>query len=303
MTVLVAGATGALGGRIVQRLRERGERVRCLVRPQADATVLEGLGAEVVRGDLLDPGSLRSACSGVATVVCTATAIARLLADAAGPSLADVDDRGVGSLVAAAEHEGVERFVYLSYAGVDAGLGFPLERAKAANEQRLRQSSLREVIVRPDGFQEMQLSPMAKFDVARGRVDILGRGETRRRLVAGDDVAALVVILAFEPDAPSLLEVGGPDALSRAEAADLAEQISGHELRRRHIPRPAVRLAARLLARPRPALASVFGIGLLMDLQESRCDDTPLRERGIEPQQVAVHLRRQAATRAQANDH
>jgi uncharacterized protein YbjT (DUF2867 family) len=298
MTVLVVGATGALGGQVVRRLLERGERVRCLVRPQADPTGLEGLGAEIVRGDLLDPGSLRSACSGIEQVVCTATAISRLLTGAGGPSLAEVDDKGVGNLVAAAEQQGVERFVYLSYAGVEAELGFPLERAKAANERRLRESSLREVIVRPDGFQEIQLSPMAKFDVARSRVDILGRGDTRRRFVASDDVAALCVILTADPDPPSLLEVGGPDALSRNEAADLAEQISGHELKRRHMPRPAVRLATRLLARPKPALASVFGIGLLMDLHESRCDDTPLRERGIEPQQVAVHLRRQATTPA-----
>jgi uncharacterized protein YbjT (DUF2867 family) len=295
MSVLVVGATGVLGSKIVQLLRERDERVRCLVRPRSDASVLEALGAEAVRGDLLEPPTLRAACTGVATVISTATAISRLLAGMGGPSLEQVDDHGVGNLVAAAEEAGVQRFVYLSYAGVERGLGFPLERAKVANEERLRRSPMREVIVRPDGFQDLHLSPTARFDVAGGKVEILGRGDTRQRFVATDDVAQLVVALALEPDPPALVEVGGPDALSRNEIADLAEKISGRELKRRHMPRPAVRLATRLLARPKPALASVFGLGLLMDLHETRCDDEPLRTRGIDPGTVEAHLRRQAA--------
>lgn len=86
------------------------------------------------------------------------------------------------------------------------------------------------------------------------------------------------------------MDVGGPDALSRNEAADLAERISGRTLKRRHMPQPAVRLARRLLARRKPALASVFGLGLLMDIQEASWDDTPLRARGIEPRTVETFL-------------
>ena len=296
--ILVVGATGGLGLRVVRRLRKRDERVRCLARPGADVTALEQLGAEIVRGDLLDAASLRAACEGVRTVVCTATAIARLLGGAGGPSLEQVDDRGVGDLVAAAGEAGVERFLYLSYAGVDAGLGFPLERAKRANEQRLHGSRLRPVIVRPDGFQEVQLAPEAQFDVARGTAGILGRGDTRRRFVASDDVAALVAALALEPDPPELVEVGGPEALSRNETIAIAERISGRSFRRRRLPRPLVRVAMRLLARPRPALASVLGIGLLMDVQGPGWDDAALRERGIEPRSVSDYLREQAPASA-----
>jgi hypothetical protein len=50
----------------------------------------------------------------------------------------------------------------------------------------------------------------------------------------------------------------------------------------------------RLLARRKPALASVFGVGLLMDLQESRVDDEPLRARAISPRSTADYLREQA---------
>jgi uncharacterized protein YbjT (DUF2867 family) len=290
MTFLVVGATGALGTSVVRLLRERGEPVRCLVRPGSDASALQALGGEIARGDLLDPESLRAACGDVRTVISTATAISRLLAGAKIPSLAAVDDTGVGALIAAAEQVGVERFVYVSYAGVDAGLGFPLERAKLASEQRLRRSSLRAVIVRPDGFQELQLSPTARFDVARGSVAIIGRGDTRRRFVSRDDVAMLLVALALDPDPPALVEVGGPDALSANETVELAERLSGRPLKRHRLPRPLVRIGMRVMSRPRPALASIFGIGLLIDTQEAHWDDRALVRYGISPRSIAEHL-------------
>jgi len=293
MTTLVVGATGELGGSVVRRLRERGEPVRALVRPASDAGPLEAAGAEIVRGDLIDPASLALACRDVRTVVCTATAIARLLAGSAGLSLPEVDDRGVANLIAAAETAGVARFVYVSYLGVDAGLGFPLERAKAANEDRLRRARLREVIVRPDAFQDVHLAPLGRFDAVGGKVEILGRGESKRRWVALEDVAALVTALALEDDPPRVVEVGGPDALTKNEAVDLAQAIGGRGLKRRHMPRAAVRVGSRVLRRRKPELATVFGLGLLMDLHETQCDDGALRERGIEPQPVAAHFRRQ----------
>jgi uncharacterized protein YbjT (DUF2867 family) len=291
MTVLVAGATGALGSSVTRLLRARNESVRCLVRDASDASALELLGAEIVRGDLLEPETLRAACVDVGVVVSTATAIGRLLADAHGPSLAAVDDAGVGELIAAAEECGVERFVYVSYAGVDAGLDFPLERAKLANEERLRRSTMREVVVRPDGFQELQLSPIARFDVGRGRVSILGRGDNRRRFVSREDVAALLAAVALADDPPQLVEVGGPDALSANEIVALAERLTGRTLKRQRMPRQLARLGMRLLSRPKPALASIFGIGLLIDTQEASWDDRALVRYGIEPRSIADHLR------------
>jgi uncharacterized protein YbjT (DUF2867 family) len=279
----------------VRRLRDGGHAVRCLVRPQSDASALEQLGAEIARGDLLDPQSLRSACVGVRTVVCTATAISRLLGGAGGPSIDEVDGEGVGNLIAAADEAEVERFVYLSYAGVELGLGFPLERAKAANERRLRASSLRPVLVRPDAFQEVHLAAPGQFDVAQGKVGVLGTGDGKCRFVSTDDVAALVVALALEPEPAEVVDFGGPEALSRNDAIALVERLTGRTLKRRKLPRPLVRLAMQLLGRRKPELASVFGIGLLMDTHSPTWDDAPLRARGIEPKPASEFLREQVA--------
>src|SRR5687768_5583766 len=54
-----------------------------------------------------------------------------------GPRIREADELGMASLIEAAEASGVQRFVYVSYAGLDRSLGTPLERAKAATERRL----------------------------------------------------------------------------------------------------------------------------------------------------------------------
>jgi uncharacterized protein YbjT (DUF2867 family) len=291
--ILVAGATGELGGRALRLLCARGEQVRGLVRPSSDTSGVESAGAEVVRGTLGEPEGLAAACAGVGTVICTATAIARELARAGGGTVDEVDGTGVGNLIQAADRAGVERFVYVSYAGVEAGLGFPLERAKLANERRLEAASMRRVVVRPDAFQELHLGAPAQFDIAGGKVGVLGRGDTRRRFVATDDIAALLVELALEAEPPELIEVGGPEALSKNEAIAFVEQTGGRRLKRQRLPRPLVRVGMHLLSRPRPALGSVFGLGLLMDLHEGTATDDPLRQRGIEPRSATTWLRQQ----------
>jgi uncharacterized protein YbjT (DUF2867 family) len=230
----------------------------------------------------------------VDVVVATATAIARRLAGARHPTIREVDEVGMAALVGAAETAGVERFVYVSYAGVDAGLGMPLERAKKATEQRLRTSPMRAVVVRPDAFQEVHLTPVGRFDIAHGKVAVFGTGDRRRRWVGVDDVAALLAAVALEPDPPDVVEFGGPEALSRNEAIALAERLTGKHVRRQRMPRSVARLGMRLLARPNDALASVFGTGLLQDLGESRCDDEPLRQRGITAKPASQFIREQA---------
>ena len=61
---LVTGATGLLGSHIVERLRQNGERVRALARPQADTAFLRQLEVEIAPGDLLVPASVATAVAG-----------------------------------------------------------------------------------------------------------------------------------------------------------------------------------------------------------------------------------------------
>ena len=292
--ILLVGGTGDLGGRVARILSEQGHGVRCLVRPTSDDAGLRDLGVELALGDLTDPESLAVACQGVTTVVATATVIGRRLAGARLPTIHQADEKGMASLIAAAESAGVQRFVYLSFPGVDNAIGTPLERAKLATEERLRGSSLQQVVIRSDAFQEIHFGPAARFDMAAGKIAIIGRGDSKRRWVSTEDVAALVAAVAVEPDPPNLITVGGPEAITKNQAVALVEEVTGRRMKIQHMPRPIARIAIRLLNKRNDALASAFGAGLLQDIRAADWDDAALRERGIAPRSTSDYLRDEA---------
>lgn len=293
--ILIVGATGDLGRRVTARLRSQGHSVRCLVRSGKGDAGLHGIGAEVVEGDLTIPASLRAACEGSGTVIATATAIGRRLAGASSLTIGQVDEEGMLSLVDAAEAADVHRFVYLSFTGVGASVGTPLEHAKLAVEKRLNNSSMQTVIVRADAFQEVHLAPIGRFDIGSGKAAIIGKGNTRRRWVATEDVAALLCAVALEPAPPALLEFGGPEPLTKNGAVAIAQDLTHRKMKVQRMPRPVARLLVLLLRRRNDALASAFGAGLHQDLIEATWDDQPLRQRGIKPKAATDFLREQAS--------
>ncbi|MFQ5945717.1 MAG: NAD(P)H-binding protein [Anaerolineae bacterium] len=131
MRVLLAGATGMLGGMIARRLLEQGEGLRILVRPGSDHRVLVDAGAEPVLGDLRDRRSLEVACTGVEAVITTANAGPR-----SGEEMIEaVDRQGNRNLMNAAKAAGVGRFIYVS--AMPARLDYPdsFIRAKAETEK------------------------------------------------------------------------------------------------------------------------------------------------------------------------
>jgi uncharacterized protein YbjT (DUF2867 family) len=122
------------------------------------------------------------------------------------------------------------------------------------------------VIVRADAFQEIHLGPLARFDVANGKVSIIGRGDCKRRWIATEDVAQLVATLAVEPDAREVVEVGGPEAISKNDLVAIAERASSRPIKTQHMPRTAARLVIKMSALTNDALASALGAGLHQDL-------------------------------------
>lgn len=114
MKLLVTGATGKVGSRLVNRLARRGDHVRALVR---DPARLDAKQVEPVVGDLLDPGSLAAAVRGVDAVVHCA-AFFRGATDAQAHA---TNDQGTRHLAAAARVAGVKRFVFTSTGNVYGG--------------------------------------------------------------------------------------------------------------------------------------------------------------------------------------
>ncbi len=288
--ILVCGATGALGGHVTAKLAAAGAPLRVLLREGRDPAPFEAIGAEVVRGDLRDAGSLIAAVTGVSTVVTTANAIGRVLDGDRDLTIAGVDLRGNENLIAASEAAGVGRFVFVSVVDFLADARTPFTDAKLATEARLRRSPMREVIVQPEMFQESWFGPGTGFDWRHGAITIYGRGESRHRYVAEADVAEAVARLALADDPPSTVVLAGPEALSRVGAVRAFEAATSRSMRVRHVPRAMLRVG-RVAARPfRPAVASVMGMALSTDVHDMQAADDAFRDLGIQPRPVSAYI-------------
>ncbi len=109
---LVTGATGHIGNVLVRELIQRGEKVRALVLPGEDCTPLQGLGVELVEGDVLSPASLEAAFRGVRVVYHLAGIIS--ITPGENALVRQVNVEGTRNMIAAACRHSVERMVYTS---------------------------------------------------------------------------------------------------------------------------------------------------------------------------------------------
>jgi nucleoside-diphosphate-sugar epimerase len=110
MKILVTGATGKVGSRLVKQLAQRGNRVRALVRDATRAADMLGDGVELAKGDLLDADSLTAAVRGIDAVVHCAAFFRGATAEQAHAT----NDLGTQQLANAARAASVKRFVFTS---------------------------------------------------------------------------------------------------------------------------------------------------------------------------------------------
>lgn len=112
MRVLVTGATGFIGSSVVRVLIDAGCQVRALVRAGADTRAIEGLPVELCAGDVRDAESVRAAVRGCRHVYHVAALYTYWTRHPADIYTTNVD--GTRNVLAAAEAEGIERFVHTS---------------------------------------------------------------------------------------------------------------------------------------------------------------------------------------------
>ena len=108
--ILVTGASGYVGGRLVAALEERGARVRCLARRPELLAGRFAASTEVMAGDLLQPDSLRKPLAGVATAYYL---VHSLGSRGAHGQWEREEERTAAAFAAAARATGVARIVYL----------------------------------------------------------------------------------------------------------------------------------------------------------------------------------------------
>src|SRR5262245_3781616 len=187
-----AGQHGAVGRTVTGLLLERGLNVRAMVRREDDrAAALRAAGAEVVVGDLLEPGDVYRVVSGCPRVYFGMSVSAGYL-EATMIMTAVAREVGVSALVNMSQ-------MTVSQMSIQSTTPSPQQRQHWLSEQALAWSGLRVVTIRPTVFLEGFFLPLTGPTVRdRGRIELpFGQGKTNP--VASADVARVVAEVLADP--------------------------------------------------------------------------------------------------------
>lgn len=252
--ILVTGASGYIGGRLVRALHERGDRVRCMARRPEEVRARVPPEVEVVHGDVLDPPSLTHALRDVDT--------AYYLIHAMGTrrEFAREERDGATRFADAARAAGVRRIVYLGGLGRDDALSPHLESRHAVGR-----------ILRESGVPTLELrasiilgSGSLSFELVRSLVERLPVMVTprwvsqRTQPIAIEDVLDYLIAAAHVPLAEStVVEIGGADRVSYLDL--MREYAAQRGLHRLFIPVPVLTpwLSSRWLGLVTPVYARI----------------------------------------------
>lgn len=217
-TIVLAGATGALGLLIAHHLRRRGATVRALVRPaasgKAEAASLRLQGVEVLGVDYHNPTALQQACTGADCVVSALSGLRKVIVDAQT------------QLLEAAVAAGVPRFIPSDF---------------SADFTRLPEGSNRNFDLRREFQQRLDKSPIRATSILNGMFMDLLKGQApvvlpgpRRVVYWGDadqpldfttmvNTAEFTAAAALDPSTPRYLRVAGEVASIRGLQAAATE--------------------------------------------------------------------------------
>lgn len=209
--ILVTGATGYIGGRLVPRLLAAGHRVRCLARNPARLAGRPWPGVEVVQGDVSDPVSLAEALRGVAQAYYLVHAMGEDRPDFRGRDRRQA--RTFGEVCAAA---GVRRILYLG------GLGDPaLAKSEHLASRQEVGAALGAAGVPVLEFRAAVIvgSGSASFEMIRHlteRLPVMVTPRwvnTRCQPIGVRDVLAYLTEALEHPEVSGIFEIGGEDVL------------------------------------------------------------------------------------------
>ncbi len=221
-TIILAGATGDLGGRIAHALRQRGARVKALVRPGSAGprvAALQGGGVETVEVDFGNARALTQACEGGSCLVSALSGLRETIVDAQT------------ALLEAALAAGVPRFIPSDYA-IDftkltpgANRNLDLRRAFA---ERLDRAPLAATSVLCGMFADLLIGPAPVVLFPLRRVVYWCDADQPLDFTTIDNTAAFTAAAALDPTTPRYLRIAGEEVNARG-LARAAKEATGKE--------------------------------------------------------------------------
>ena len=253
-SILLTGATGCIGGRLLAALESDGHAVRCMTRRPAALETRVGPNTSVAYGDCLDPDALPAPLAGIETAY-------YLVHSLGGTRDFEAQDRAAAHhFGVAARAAGVRRIVYVGGLGATAGLS-----------RHLRSRHETGVVLRASGVPVIELrsgivigSGSLSFELIRALVERLpimicpAWVRTPTQPIALDDLVAYLAAVLDLPHGDSrVFEVGGADVVSYGTI--MREYARQRGLRRWLVPVPLLtpRLSSLWLGLTTPVYARV----------------------------------------------
>jgi NADH dehydrogenase len=287
--LLLTGATGSIGSRLLPLLLERGEDVRCLVREprRLGASRVDVQIAIGDLGEMSDPYLVRQALRGVDTVV----HLAATIRDQPRHRIEELNGLATVRLLRAAERSGVERFVFFSALNASAAQRTRFFRAKWLAERAVATSGLDPIVFAPSivyDHSDPWITLLRRFSFLP-ILPVSGAGKARFQPMWAADAAACVVGALEGRGDRQRYELAGPDTLSYDEMSDLVSRIAGR-------PRPLVHIPLGLVRAGLLGLRSVFGEAVFATWEEAELMEVPMTsargtadaiDLGVDPRRMA----------------
>jgi uncharacterized protein YbjT (DUF2867 family) len=216
--ILITGATGTNGRKIVERLSAKGVRARAMVRKREDVKLPRALNVEFVNGDFDDASSLAAALAGVEQ--------AFLLS----PSSAEQTVREA-NFIRAAKRAGVRHVVKFSILGAAPNSPSRLIQRHGEAEKMLEDSGIAFTMLRPNYFMQNLLWYID--DIKSQRVFCASLPETYKHShVDARDIAAVAVAALTQSGHESkVYHITGSEALTYRDVAEILSQAIGKKVR------------------------------------------------------------------------
>jgi dihydroflavonol-4-reductase len=316
MRAFVTGGTGFIGGRVVRKLRERGDEVVALVRSPARASYLAEIGCELVEGDLGSTGAIRRGVQGCDAVFHIAAVYKVGIPSSEREAMRDANVGGTERVLDAAIEANVPRIVYVSTVGIFGnthgkvvdetydrdGEGFLScyeETKYRSHEVALDRISMGApiVIVQPGGvYGPGDHSEIGNIiDQTRtGKLKMLMFPQTGFNLVHVDDVAD-GILLAYEKGRVGEAYVLGGEISTMGDLIRKVAELSGRKAPTRELPASLMKMAIPI----GPLVGKVMGfppnLGELVRTSDGvtywASDEKARRELGYAPRDIDRGLR------------